>query len=82
VLTGWSLTGRYRRAIPLEQIDEATVAEGHLVLTLAEETSLHPEEAPFYIRVESPEDWASAIATYRDLRNRGGGARDQTAGQC
>jgi hypothetical protein len=75
VLAGWSLTGRYRRAIPLEQIDEATVAEGRLVLILA-------EEAPFHIRVESPEDWASAIATYRDFHSRGGGAGSQAAGQC
>jgi len=82
VLMGWSLTGRYRRAIPLEQIAEAPVAEGPLVLTLAEETSLHPEEAPFYIRVESPEDWAAAIATYRDFRSRGGGDGSQAAGQC
>lgn len=75
VLTGWSLTGRYRRAIPLEQIDEPEVAEGRLVLILVEEASLE-------IRVESPEDWASAITTYRDLRSCGGGARGRTASQC
>jgi hypothetical protein len=82
VLTGWSLTGRYRRAVPLEQIDEPEVAEGRLMLILVEEASLHIEEAPLQIRIESPEDWASAITTYRDLRSCGGGARGRTAGQC
>jgi hypothetical protein len=75
VLTGWSLTGRYRRAVPLEQIDELEVAEGRLVLTLVEEASLE-------IRVESPEDWASAITTYRDLRSCGDGDGSQMTGQC
>jgi hypothetical protein len=89
VLAGWSLTGRYRRAIPLEQIDEAKVEEGRLVLIPAkeaslqiEDASLQPEESPLRIRIEAPEDWASAIATYRDFHSRGGGAGSQAAGQC
>jgi hypothetical protein len=63
-LTGWSLSGRYRRVIPLGRIEEAEAADGHLVLH-------RTAGSPLRLGMDAPEQWASAIATYRDLRSRG-----------
>jgi hypothetical protein len=62
-LVGWSPTGRYHRDIPLERIEEAEAIGEALVLKLAEEDAIR-------IRIDAAEQWASAIATYRDVRER------------
>lgn len=60
-LTGWSLGERYRRSIPLASVEEAEATGRHLVLHLADGSSVQ-------IEMDTPEQWASAIATYRDVR--------------
>jgi hypothetical protein len=62
-LVGWSPTGRYHRVVPLESIEEAEATGGALVLELTEEDAIR-------IGIDAPEQWAAAIATYRDVRER------------
>lgn len=62
-LMGWHLWGRYHRVIPLERIEEAETDGGVLVLDLTDEDVIR-------IGIDAPEQWASAIATYRDVRER------------
>jgi len=60
-LTGWYFWGRYHRSIPLVHVEEVEVTRHHLVLHLADESSLQ-------VAVDAPGQWASAIATHRDVR--------------
>lgn len=62
-LVGWHLWGRYHRVIPLGSIEEAEATGEALVLKLDEEDTIR-------IGVDAPEQWASAIATHRDVRER------------
>ncbi len=60
-LTGWSLSGRYRRSISLGRIDEAEPTDGHLTLHLVDGSSLQ-------VLMDAPQQWASVIAMHRDVR--------------
>lgn len=62
-LVGWSLTGRYHRVIPLERIEEVETTDDGLLLVLTDRSSLR-------MGVDAPEQWASAVATHRDVRER------------
>lgn len=59
-LTGWSLSGRYHRCIPLSSVDEIERAETHLVLHLIDGSS-------HQLGIEALEEWATAITTTRDV---------------
>lgn len=60
-LTGWSITGRHRRHIPLDQVEEIDHANGQLLLDLTdgERVSLIVDEAA---------RWASFIQAHRRVR--------------
>lgn len=60
-LTGWYFWGHYHRSIPLVHIEEVEATRHHLVLHLADESFLQ-------VAVDAPGQWASAIATHRDVR--------------
>lgn len=60
-LTAWFLGGRYRRIVSLSDVSEARVADNRLVLHLEDGSCLR-------IEVDAPKQWASAIATHRDVQ--------------
>lgn len=60
-LVGWSLTGRYRRVIRLEHIEEVDTTGDDLVLEFKDRSFLR-------MGIDGPEQWASAIEIYRDIR--------------
>ncbi len=62
-LTGWFLWGRYHRSVPLDRINDVEATDRHLVLSLADGSSLR-------VLMDAPEQWASAITTHRDVRER------------
>ena len=64
-LTGWSLSGRYHRSLPLDRIGEVESIEGSLVLHLTDGSALR-------IEIDTPREWAAALRSHRDVRGQEG----------